>query len=114
MGKIISFYYIYSSFECFRIGPNSEALEGRVYVVEGDYFAQKDLRKDLQERRINEVGDVYALDLLHIIPPKMQPSDFDHGLPEELIWNGVDKKGRKIKLYFSSFFIYPIPNKFFW
>tara|TARA_B100001063_G_C16763724_1_gene557436 strand:- start:185 stop:2242 length:2058 start_codon:yes stop_codon:yes gene_type:complete len=78
-----------------RMEPNSEALEGRVYVVEGDYFAQKDLRKDLQEKRINEVGDVYALDLLHIIPPKMKPSDFDHGLPDELIWNGVDKKERK-------------------
>ena len=78
-----------------RMEPNSEALEGRVYVVEGDYFAQKDLRKDLQEKRINEVGDVYALDLLHIIPPKMKPSDFNHGLPDELIWNGVDKKERK-------------------
>ena len=33
-----------------RMEPNSEALEGRVYVVEGDYFASKGLRKDLQEK----------------------------------------------------------------
>ena len=46
---------------------------------------------------MNEVGDVYALDLLHIVPPKMNVSDFNHGLDEDLIWDGIDKlKRRKV------------------
>lgn len=78
-----------------KLEPNTEALEGEIFIVEGDYFKQKELRNYLQEKRINEVGDVYALDLLHIVPPKMKVSDFNHNLPEDLIWDGIDKLKRR-------------------
>ena len=80
-----------------KLVPNTDALEGEIFIIEGDYFKQKELRNYLQEKRVNEVGDVYALDLLHIVPPKMNVSDFNHGLDEDLIWDGIDKlKRRKV------------------
>lgn len=78
-----------------RLEPNTEALEGEVIIIEGDYFDQKDLRNELSKKVEEEAGDVFALDLLHIVPPKMSVSDFDHGLNERLIWDGIDRKKRK-------------------
>lgn len=78
-----------------RLEPNPEALEGEVIIIEGDYFKESDLRKELQNKRESEAGDVYPLDLLHIVPPGMKVSDFNHGLDESLIWDGIGRESRK-------------------
>ena len=78
-----------------KLEANTDVLGGDIYIIEGDYFQQKQLREELKQKRENEIGDVYPIDLLHIVPPKMKVSDFNHGLNEEYIWDGVDEIKRK-------------------
>jgi len=78
-----------------KLEANTDVLGGDIYILEGDYFQQKQLREELKQKRENETGDVYPIDLLHIIPPKMKVADFNHGLSEEYIWDGVDEIKRK-------------------
>jgi len=78
-----------------KLKANDEALGGDIFIVEGDYFKNTELREILRQKRQAEKGDVYPLDLLHCIPPGMKVSDFNHGLDESLIWDGVHAEKRK-------------------
>lgn len=73
------------------LDSNEKNRAGKIYIIEGNYFEHPFRHQIISQLKKEQVQN---LDLIHIIPPGREISDFVQ-LDKNTIWDGTDEEGRK-------------------